>query len=290
VGQGDEISPFYDSMVAKLIVWGENREQALARLDAALAQTHIVGLQTNVAFLRRVVNSASFAQADLDTALIERERAALFDAPPLALPWAVAGFVALALRQEAQLAGADPWTARDGWRLSGPAARRFEVVVEGEPVLATLTPLGAGASAAALAINDQAPQLFSAQWPAGSPDTVHITMDGLRQPLNVYALGEAVSVFGPQAMQTVVAHDPIAHAGGSASGGGGRLTAPMPGKLIALMVQAGQAVEAGQALAVMEAMKMEHTLTAPRAGVVSEVLYAIGDQLSEGAELLKLAE
>ncbi len=93
-GEGDEISPHYDSMVAKLIVWGEDRGQALARLDAALRDTHIVGLQTNVAFLRRVAASRSFREADLDTALIERERAALFEAPPLPLEVAAAGAVA----------------------------------------------------------------------------------------------------------------------------------------------------------------------------------------------------
>src|SRR6266853_754818 len=91
VGEGDAISPFYDSMIAKLIVWGETREQALARLDDALARTHIVGPHTNVAFLRRVVNSASFARADLDTALIERERAVLFNKTGLPLEVAAAG-------------------------------------------------------------------------------------------------------------------------------------------------------------------------------------------------------
>ena len=103
VREGDAISPYYDSMVAKLIVWGADRAQALARLDAALAQTHIVGLHTNVAFLRRVVASRSFAQADLDTALIERERAALFDTAPLPAEIAAAGVVAHALASEQAL-------------------------------------------------------------------------------------------------------------------------------------------------------------------------------------------
>ena len=89
-GEGDAVSPHYDSMIAKLIVWGEDRAQALARLDAALRDTHLAGLHTNVAFLRRVVASRAFATADLDTALIERERAALFDAPPLPLALAAA--------------------------------------------------------------------------------------------------------------------------------------------------------------------------------------------------------
>jgi 3-methylcrotonyl-CoA carboxylase alpha subunit len=290
VDEGDEISPYYDSMVAKLIVWGATREEALARLDVSLRDTHIVGLQTNVAFLRRCAATTSFSQADLDTALIEREKAALFGAPPLALPLAVAGFVALALREEATLRDADPWSARDAWRMTGAAARRFEVVVEGQTLTATVAApaTSAGVPAWALQVGESPAVAFSLQWEAGSEQAVFVTLDGVRQRLCVYARGEEVSVFGPETMQVVTAHDPVAHAGDHAGGPGGRLTAPMPGKLISLLVQVGQAVEAGQALAVMEAMKMEHTLTAPHAGVVQELLYAVGDQLSEGAELLKI--
>jgi hypothetical protein len=117
VREGDAISPHYDSMIAKLIVWGESRHQALARLAAALAQTHIVGLATNVAFLRRVLGTTAFSTADLDTALIERERAALFDAAPLPLECAAAGVVARELALESAQQDADPWSRRDGWRL-----------------------------------------------------------------------------------------------------------------------------------------------------------------------------
>ncbi|MBC8056367.1 MAG: ATP-grasp domain-containing protein, partial [Rhizobiales bacterium] len=131
VREGDSISPFYDSMIAKLIVWGADRAQALARLDAALGATHIVGLQTNVAFLRRTAASASFAQADLDTALIERERAVLFDAPPLPIEWAAAGVVAHVLAVERAHEKADPWSRRDGWRLHGSATRRFDIESQG---------------------------------------------------------------------------------------------------------------------------------------------------------------
>ncbi|MFZ2990667.1 acetyl-CoA carboxylase biotin carboxylase subunit, partial [Ideonella sp.] len=121
VVQGDAISPFYDSMIAKLIVWGADRAQALARLDAALAETHIVGVHSNQAFLRRVVRSAAFAGADLDTALIERERAVLFNQTGLPLRVAAAGVLAHVLAAEAGLQDTDPWSQRDGWRLHGGA-------------------------------------------------------------------------------------------------------------------------------------------------------------------------
>ena len=286
VGEGDAISPHYDSMIAKLIVWGEDRAQALARLAAALADTHIVGLHTNVAFLRRVVASASFATAELDTALIERERAVLLDQPPLALAVAAAGAVAQALAEDAALSGADPWSRRDGWRIAGGARRHFDIEHAGVVHGVTLTRPHSTATDArqTLQIGDQL-------WPLaaralGGP--LHDVVLGERRlRLSVYAQGERVAVFAPEGSAVLRQIDAIAHAGEGAAELG-RLTAPMPGKVIAFLVQPGDAVVKGQALAVMEAMKMEHTLHAPRDGVVAELLYAVGDAVADGGELLRL--
>jgi 3-methylcrotonyl-CoA carboxylase alpha subunit len=284
VREGDSITPYYDPMIAKLIVWGADRAQALARLDAALAQTHIVGLHTNVAFLRRVVASRSFAEADLDTALIERERAVLFDAPPLPLEVTAAGVVAHALAAERALEDADPWSRRDGWRLHGAAVRRFDIAVAGAHRVATLQRTHGGETL--LAVGEQ-------RWPfAATPlgDGRHDVMLGeQRHRLGVYAHGERISVFALEGSAVVQEVDPIAHAADGAVEGG-RLTAPMPGRVIAFLAQVGDAVKLGQPLAVMEAMKMEHTISAPRDGTVAELLYAVGDQVSEGGELLRLAE
>jgi 3-methylcrotonyl-CoA carboxylase alpha subunit len=284
VREGDAISPHYDSMIAKLIVWGEDRAQALARLSAALQATHIMGLNTNVAFLRRVVASHAFATADLDTALIERERVALFEAPPLPAELAAAGVAAHHLAAERTLEGADPWSRRDGWRLHGGARRRLSLEIGGTPLVAVLERLHDGA--AMLQIGDQ-------RWPfATTPlgDGLHdVHLGSARHTLHVYAQGERYAVFTGAGSALINEHDPIAHAGEGA-GEGGRLTAPMPGKVVSLLVKAGDKVQRGQAVAVMEAMKMEHTLTAPHDGVVQELLYAAGDQVAEGGELLKLAK
>jgi 3-methylcrotonyl-CoA carboxylase alpha subunit len=282
-GEGDAISPHYDSMIAKLIVWGVDRAQALARLDAALAQTHIVGVQTNVAFLRRVVASRSFATADLDTALIERERAALFEAPPLPLQCVVGGVVAHALALERARETADPWSRADGWRLHGVSARRFDIEVQGTHHAVALERLHSGALWLAVGGDRWA---FAAE-PRGA-DGHEVTVDGRRWSLTVYASGEQVSVFAPEGSGVAHEVDLIAHAGDGAAEGG-RLTAPMPGKVIAFLAQPGDVVKLGQPLAVMEAMKMEHTITAPRDGTVEELLYAAGDQVNEGGELLRLA-
>jgi 3-methylcrotonyl-CoA carboxylase alpha subunit len=279
--EGDTISPHYDSMVAKLIVWGDNRAQALARLDAALAATHIVGLSTNVAFLRRVVTTTAFATADLDTALIERERVALFEYPPLPLECAAAGVVARELALENGLQGADPWSRRDGWRLFGGATRRFDLEVGGQRQTATLHRAHDGALT--LAVGAQALR-FSAR--ALGRDRHDVTLGEQRWTLAVYAEGERITVFAPHGSLALQEIDPLAHAGEGAVEG--RLTAPMPGKVVAFLARVGDQVKAGQALAVMEAMKMEHTIAAPRDGTVVELLYAAGDQVAEGGELLRL--
>ncbi|OGB70850.1 MAG: 3-methylcrotonyl-CoA carboxylase [Burkholderiales bacterium RIFOXYC12_FULL_65_23] len=288
VREGDEISPFYDSMVAKLIVHGDTREQALARLDDALAQTHIVGLATNVQFLRRVLRSPSFAGADLDTALIERERAVLFGQDEVGLPLAVAAAVAQTLLAERTTEGADPFSKTDGWRSHGVCARRFAFDYLGERVAATLSyqrdaelQLTVGEGAQVVAGKLQFALRQGGDW------ALDIRFGAQRSLVTVYLDGERVELFTPQGAAQLVEIDLLAHAGDSGAEAG-RLTAPMPGKMVAFLVAAGERVAQGQPLAVMEAMKMEHTIAAPAAGVVTELLYAVGDQVGDGAELLKL--
>ena len=283
VREGDAISPHYDSMIAKLIVWGETRAQALSRLDAALRDTHIMGLHTNVAFLRRVVSSRAFATADLDTALIEREHAALFEAPPLPAEIAAAAVAAHVLAAERALEGADPWSRRDGWRLHGGARRLLSLQVHEQPLTVALQRLHDGATR--LQIGEQG-WAFAAQ-PLG--DERHdVQLGDRRVTATVYAHGERYAVFTDSGSALVTEFNPLAHAGDGAAEAG-RLTAPMPGKVVSFLARVGEAVKRGQALAVMEAMKMEHTLSAPRDGTVAELLYAVGDQVAEGGELLRLA-
>jgi 3-methylcrotonyl-CoA carboxylase alpha subunit len=281
-GEGDAVSPFYDSMIAKLIVWGEDRAQALARLDLALRDTHLMGLHTNVAFLRRVVNSHAFATADLDTALIEREHAALFNTAALPQAELAAAVAARVLHAEQQLAGADPWSHRDGWRLFGGAQRRLSLDVNGESITVVIDRLHDGATM--LQIGEQRWPFSSQPLPDNSFD-IHIGTQ--RLTATVYQRGERYAVFTAHGSAVVAEFDPLAHAADGAVEGG-RLTAPMPGKVVSFLVAAGDKVQRGQALAVMEAMKMEHTMHAPQDGVVAELLYAVGDQVAEGGELLRL--
>jgi 3-methylcrotonyl-CoA carboxylase alpha subunit len=297
VRAGDAISPYYDSMVAKLIVHGATRDEALARMDVALSKTHIVGLQTNVQFLRHVVQSRSFATADLDTALIPREAAALFGQEKLGLAMAAAGAVAQTLVNEhAQAAFAgldgwtDPWARRDGWRAYGVATRRFDFEFQDAIHTANLSYLHDGAlqlvvgnTIGAAAMGAAGLLKFEAM-----DNAIDVTFAGQRRVLNVYRNGDAVHVFSAQGAAIIIAIDVLAHAG-DAPAEGGRLTAPMPGKVVSFAVKAGDKVVRGQALAIMDAMKMEHTIAAPADGTVIELLFAPGDQVAEGAELLRLA-
>ena len=282
VREGDAISPFYDSMIAKLIVWGETRQEALAKLDAALAATHIVGLQTNVQFLRHVLASDSFAQARLDTALIPRERAQLFQQDRLGRDMAVAAAVAQTVLAERAAETSDPFSRTDGFRSHGVASRRVDLEYRGESVVAKLRYLSDGLQ---LQVDDAEPKLLSL---TALPDgRIDLRYGGARELVQVYALGEVEHVFGTRGAVQITELDTLSRADEGA-GEGGRLTAPMPGKVVSIAVKAGDKVSKGQPLAVMEAMKMEHTIAAPQDGVVDEVLYAPGDQVTEGAELLRL--
>ena len=281
VREGDAISPFYDSMIAKLIVHGDTREQALARLDAALAQTQIVGLSSNVQFLRHVVKSEAFAQAKLDTALIEREKAVLFQQTAVPTPLAVAIAVTQQLQAEQALETADPFSRRDGWHSHGTVRRSFTFVQDSATIQAVLTYGHHGTPQ--LQVGDvEAPLHWQPQG-----DGLLVEFAGARSTAQVHVTGEARHIFTPRGAAVLQLQDPLAHAGEGHSEGG-RLTAPMPGKLVSFAVKAGDTVTKGQALAVMEAMKMEHTIAAPADGVVQELLYAPGDQVAEGAELIRM--
>ena len=281
VRQGDTISPFYDSMVAKLIVHGQTREEALARMDEALAQTRIVGLATNVQFLRHVVRSPSFAQANLDTDLIPREAEVLFKQEPVGLAMAVAAAVAQTLLSEQAKESSDSFSRRDGWQTHGVTVRPFAFDFHGEPAKAALT-YGHDGALQLVVGNVSGPLVF-----ALGAHGIDITFAGQRLNATVYTQGEIDHVFTARGATRITAIDLLAHAGESHAEGG-RLTAPMPGKVLSFLVKAGEAVQKGQPLAVMEAMKMEHTIAAPADGVVAELMYASGDQVSEGAELLKI--
>lgn len=294
VEQGDEISPHYDPMIAKLIVWDDSlenaRERARQRMLQALAEFRIVGVANNVGFLARLVACPAFAQADLDTGLIERERDFLFPDPANATPpqevWLLAALAELlADRNEAlsqARASADPyspWHWRDGWRLNGSARRTILLRAGNREQRLVAAYESDGFS---LELDGRALRVRGELQGDGS---LHADLDGRRVAATVIRAGEKRHVFFDGLSYGFAAIDPLHHAG-EGTGAEGGLTAPMPGKVIAQLVPVGTWVEKGTPLVVLEAMKMEHTLLAPAAGMVKAYRHAVGEQVADGAELV----
>ncbi|WP_413458371.1 acetyl/propionyl/methylcrotonyl-CoA carboxylase subunit alpha [Herbaspirillum huttiense] len=282
VREGDAISPFYDPMIAKLIVWGADRDAALRNMARALAQYQVVGLATNIGFLQRLIAGQAFATADLDTGLIERHRDALFPAPAAPTADTLALATAALLQQEQRHQDSrDPWAQTSGWRLNTRLQRSLHFEDDSGNSEVRIDYAGDGRQwQLQIGGNTHTLALYAA-----STDSVRISLDGRTLQADVAWEGEGLHLFDGRNQHSLRLPDPMAHAGHTEAEGG-RLTAPMPGKIVALLVDQGASVTQGTPLLIMEAMKMEHTIAAPSAGTVEALRYAVGDQVAEGAQLL----
>ncbi|MCP5297172.1 MAG: acetyl/propionyl/methylcrotonyl-CoA carboxylase subunit alpha [Zoogloeaceae bacterium] len=288
VEQGDEITPHYDPMIAKLIVWDVDRDRALARMLQSLAQYRVVGVASNVDFLSRLVACPAFANADLDTGLIERERAFLFpeDVTAPAEVFLVAALAELLREENAARAAAagdrdphSPWHLRDGWRLN--ASFRRPLLFRFGEVEKTVA-VGYARGEYELTLDGIA---TTARGERTGNGTLRIELGGMRLPATVIASGEKRHVFLHGRAWQLVCVDPLYHAGEGIGEGGG-LAAPMPGKVISLIARPGSEVDKGAPLLILEAMKMEHTIAAPAKGTLKAFRFDVGDSVDEGAELV----
>jgi 3-methylcrotonyl-CoA carboxylase alpha subunit len=271
VAEGDEISPWYDPMIAKLIVHADTRATALARMAAALRDTHIVGPATNVEFLRRICESDAFSGGEIDTGLIERHRDGLLR-PRGRVPADVLAAAAMAelaheertARERAGRSGDphSPWHRVDGWRLNEESHHDFVFQSADEE------------HRVRVAFRDDGLRLEI----DGRPVAGGANADTVRDGRNWH-------VFHDGTRWTLALKDDLPDVEVEASG---TLAAPMPGRVIKLLTKSGARVAKGQPLLILEAMKMEHTIAAPADGTVKEILYGEGDQVLEGAELLRL--
>jgi 3-methylcrotonyl-CoA carboxylase alpha subunit len=269
VEAGDVVSPFYDPMIAKVIAHSTDRETALARLAGALAQTVVAGPRTNLAFLSALCATPELRQGGVDTGFVDHNLARL-GAVPAGLDRAAAarGIGRLIDRDVARLAGREvggpqsPWDAVDGFQLSGQRTVPVRANVDGETVTATATfgPAGAQVTVAETAAATDA-RIVDA------PDAVYVLRGG---------------------RQTVVRRYDVSEAAVGDRNTDGAVRAPMHGKILAVLVEEGATVHKGQRLAVIEAMKMEHALTAPVDGTVAEIAAHTGSQVSEGSVVLRI--
>ncbi|WP_050528645.1 ATP-binding protein [Pseudorhodobacter aquimaris] len=269
VRQGDSISPWYDPMIAKIIVHGPTRAVALSQLSRALGQTQVAGSVTNLAFLGALSRHAGFAKGDVDTGLIERDLEALVAAPAASGPIkALAALVAADLTDDA-LSGFTQWA---------PLCHAVALMHEGAQIDATVEPLGPDAARVTLGDAAHLATRRAGLW----------RIDGAPM-IPAQKTGATVTVFAPEGAFIFTPVDLLARAAAGAGSGNATLS-PMPGLVKAVFVGAGQTVTAGDRLCILEAMKMEHTLTAARDGIVAEVLAVEGAQVEAGAALILLEE
>ncbi len=278
VRAGDEISPWYDPMIAKIVTHGPSREIALRRMVRALAATEIVGTATNLSFLSRLVDLPAFRAGDLDTAIIDRHLEDLVRvAAPTGAEIALAAIAAAGLEREEALA--DPHL---GFHLWQPMVQNVPLLQEGPQgerrIEARLETLGPGRHRVGTGGESLVLEHGAGGW----------RIDGRKAPLRVRRAGREVVVFG-RGNPVFFLPDPLARGSGPEAADG-TITAPMPGLVRRIEVAAGARVAKGQRLAVMEAMKMEHSLAAPFDGVVTAVLAEEGAQIEAGAPLLVLEE
>jgi len=288
VRQGDAVTVHYDPLLAKLVAWGENRAAALRRLIAALGETRVLGVATNRDFLLRLLAHPDFAAGAIDTGFIPRHRASLLP-PPAEAPFAVLAAAALALVGEEEAAAKQaarrsgdpysPWQKRDGWRSDGTAAQIIRLRDLGKERAVRIAP---DASGFRLEIDGRSAE---ARVRSAAPGEFAMDLDGVSQTASVVRRGNDITiVLGPETHRLVHlnALAPVAETEAAT----GRLTAPMPGKILLVLAASGAAVKRGEVLMVLEAMKMEHAISAPADGIVEAVHYAAGDLVEEGALLL----
>ena len=288
--QGDEVSVYYDPMIAKLIVWDETRERALGRLARALTAYRISGVATNISFLYNLASCRPFVEAELDTEFIARNRELLFhsssedrvqDLPLASL------YLLLRMEQETRLRsrGSDPWSPWNhstAWRLNQPAVHTGAIVLNGVEHDVPVTEIGTG-SRRRFRITVGNHSVMAAGQLEGNE--LFADIDGYRQRVVVVPHDGQFTLFSQRgAMQFALAEPDY---GEDDTDLAAVFTAPMHGVVVKLLVEQGASVESDQPLLIMEAMKMEHTICAPADGTVAEFYFQAGEQVGGGEELLR---
>jgi len=274
--EGDVISSFYDPMIAKLIVFADDREQALSKLDTCLQDYHLEGINTNIDFLRKLTTLEDFAQAKLHTNIIEQHQDQLLGKNKFNFDTTLA-LACLALAPDNDLAGL---------RLNQPSQVSFSIHVDTRE----------------LHINLQLAEIYTANFSdaagnsgkvvfTGSKTDEHLrlSLNGQMTKASYCQFGDRLSIFSPTGKLVVQLLQPqIDNFNQTRQHDAGDIVAPMNGSLIACLVESGQNVDEGEALLVVEAMKMEHTIYASTAGIVGEIYYRVGDLVAADAQLLHL--
>ena len=293
VYEGGEVSIHYDPMIAKLITRDVDRKSALRRMASALNDVQIVGVTTNTEFLGNIARHPAFEAGEVETGFIPMYQNDLIPAPVTpdneALAFAALDIL-LTRDAEAALHAAQsndpysPWNSTAGFRLNDDNHHDLILRHDGDDIAVKVHYRDAGY---ALDMPDGSAIIVNGEHDQNG--AIHASLNNVRKRATVLRDGNRLMIFRDGRADRLDIFDPLAAAGGNEGAGGG-LTAPMPGKIIAVMAKAGQSVAAGDKLVVMEAMKMEHTISAPVTGTIKEVFFDVGDQVDDGAELIAIEE
>ncbi|PID45268.1 MAG: 3-methylcrotonyl-CoA carboxylase [Proteobacteria bacterium] len=289
VRQGDEVSMYYDPMIAKLITWDKDRDSALRQMKTALQDYQILGLSTNVEFLSRLFSAPEFAAGEFDTGFIEKHSAKLFPEKAKTPDELIALTCLYQLLNDHQHTQAhackhdpdSPWVTQHGWLMNQTGFSRIQLESDGETQHIT-----AHYQADGFLLD-----IAGKHYPIVGEMTDDHTVSAVRHERRVEAVfiqkAQQINALYDGKQWELTLHDPRLEGFDHENAGGG-LVAPMPGAVVAVLVKAGDVVQAGDALLVVEAMKMEHTIVAPNDGTVKEIFYGVGDQVEDGDELLSL--
>ncbi|MEO8103206.1 MAG: acetyl/propionyl/methylcrotonyl-CoA carboxylase subunit alpha [Betaproteobacteria bacterium] len=281
---GDTISVYYDPMIAKLITWGSDRDEAIRRMQGALGETDVLGVRTNLEFLEQLVRHPAFLAGDTDTGFIARHRDALLSVPPLD-NLTLAAACARLLDDEATQISNDPWSQNSGWRMNAFASRLMEFKIAGqEQPIECHVDVDVGVR---YFRRDGTRVAFS--WLQREDGTLKVKLGDAKTATRVLRAGNQLTVITPRGRIALTLFDPF-HFEQEDSGAAGRLTAMMPGRVVKLMANAGDHVKKGQPLIILEAMKMEHTIVSPKDGVVDRVTFKENDLVPADAVLFAFVE
>ena len=281
--QGDEISSYYDPMIAKLIVWGEDRDIALARMQAALKEFRIFGVTTNIAFLQKLFSSEAFAQAKLDTGFIEKNKEEIFNSPNINLDTSLT-MLALyqILSRGRENVSKNPWYTGNAFRMNQPNLHQFDFEHADSVHRVIVEDSGNDVNNHFKVTINETNYNVSAQL---KNDSILAEINGHSEKSVVATGQDSFRVFTDNA--TIDLNVSLPDYGDSVSGGGaGEFYAPMNGTVVEILVERGASVSAGDALLVLEAMKMQNTIVASEDGTVTEIFFSAGDLVSGGDELL----
>ncbi|HET7664117.1 MAG TPA: biotin/lipoyl-containing protein, partial [Rhodanobacteraceae bacterium] len=292
VVEGDTVSIFYDPMIAKLIVYDANRTQALERMRQALGECRIIGPKSNIGFLERLVRHPIVIEADIDTGYLDRHLDAFLAGPDEPLPVTLQAAACVVLLHDETVAAKavaatdphSPWAGADAWRI-GLADVRQIVLTRGD-MRYEIDAHGAHGRYRLHHENFDV-EVDGARIEGG---WLEARFDGVAMRLHVFAHGKHVDVHDPLGRRCRLERAP-AHAWDASEGAGGnQVIAPMPGRIVLVKAKAGDSVEEGQDLVIMESMKMELALKAPRAGSIETVSASEGDFVEADSVLVRFSD